>query len=480
MAYLTGEARAQLDAFKAVTVKHARLQEIDAALSLAIEEHADSTHVLLCGPGGVGKSTVLKGVTERFTREETDRAVVPIVLLEPIPSDTGPYVRLDYYRQIVNALKGHILAKEIFVNVAHLMAAPKASRTRTGITDWLDMREAAEQALVRSQVKAVLIDEGHRLMQGGGQYTVDEQLEWLKSLTTRTNVLHVLAGPYELFPFRNTSGQLVRRGRDLHFARYRVEEQEERKAFVAAVKYLLERVPLTCDLDALLSRWRWLAEGSVGCIGIVKTWLVDAVAATLAQGGTSLTEEMLTRTMLHPAKRVSLEMEARAGEHQVETHNSESAKQLQVLRSHPGKAGNREAPLPVGSIPGSPHVAQIEQVPENTALSLPLPQVSPKPTKTHVGERSPGRDLVGEASAEASRKATGCIFSEVIALMPSQMEEAGVSRVECPACLAVRDIQPKGDRVRFPWHPRRVTSTPNHGSRWVRRGSIWELSDKNM
>src|SRR5690349_4587228 len=199
MAYLTGEARAQLDTFKAVMVKHARLQEVDQALSLAIEEHADSTHVLLCGPGGVGKSTVLKGVTERFTREEVNRAIVPIVYLEPIPSDSGPYVRLDYYRQIVNALKGHILVKELFVNVARLMAArhPPA-RTRTGITDWLDMREAAEQALIRSQVKAVLIDEGHRLMQGGGR-TVDEQLEWLKSLTTRTNVLHVLAGPYELF-----------------------------------------------------------------------------------------------------------------------------------------------------------------------------------------------------------------------------------------------------------------------------------------
>src|SRR3989442_4768190 len=244
MAYLTGEARARLDAFKAVMVKHARLQEVDAALSLAIEEHADSTHVLLCGPGGVGKSTVLKGVTERFTREETNGAVVPIVLLEPVPSDTGPYVRLDYYRQIVNALKGHILVKEIFVSVAHLMATrhPPA-RSRQGITDWLDMREAAEQALVRSQVKAVLIDEGHRLMQGSGRYTTDEQLEWLKSLTNRTNVLHVLAGPYELFPFRNSSGQLVRRGRDLHFPRYHVEEQEERKEFVAPVKYLLDRIP---------------------------------------------------------------------------------------------------------------------------------------------------------------------------------------------------------------------------------------------
>ena len=142
------------------------------------------------------------------------------------------------------------------------------------------MREAAEQALIRAHVNAVLLDEGHRLMQGGGRYTTDEQLEWLKSLTNRTNVLHVLAGPYELFRFRNTRGQLARRGRDLHFARYHVERADERKEFVAAVKYLLERVPLEVDLNALLRRWRWFAEGSVGCIGNLKTWLVDAVAAT--------------------------------------------------------------------------------------------------------------------------------------------------------------------------------------------------------
>src|SRR5713226_2879179 len=122
------------------------------------------------------------------------------------------------------------------------------------------MRMTAEQALIRAQVRAVFADEGHRLMQGDGSHSVDEQLEWLKSLSNRTKVLHVLAGPYALFGFRNTSGQLARRGRDIHFARYHVADKEERTAFVAALKYLLERVSLTCDLDAFLKRWRWWAS----------------------------------------------------------------------------------------------------------------------------------------------------------------------------------------------------------------------------
>jgi hypothetical protein len=289
---------------------------------------------------------------------------------------------------------------------------------------------------------------------------------------------YVLAGPYELFRFRNTRGQLARRGRDLHFARYHVERAEERREFVAAVKYLLERVPLTCDLDALLKRWRWFADGSVGCIGIVKTWLVDAVAATLAQGGTSLTIDQLTRTMLHPAKRVSLEMEARAGEHQVETHNSESAEQLQVLRSHAGKAGNRKLPLKSGSMPGQEHGAQTEPVLENAAPSLPLPQVSPKPTKTRVGERAPSRDPVGETRQE--EQSAKCSFGGVIDLASDAFIQAGVSKVECPDCGAMRTVRVQRNTVTFPSHPKRRTGTPGPGRRWIRRATAWELSERNV
>src|SRR5215467_9318300 len=92
-----------------------------------------------------------------------------------------------------------------------------------------------------------------------------------------------------------------------------------------------------------LARWRWFAEGSIGCIGVLKDWLVDAVAATLVQKGTSLAEDILMRTMPHPARRLSLEMEARAGEHKVALHDSESAKQFQALVKKPAKAANGKA-----------------------------------------------------------------------------------------------------------------------------------------
>jgi hypothetical protein len=225
------------------------------------------------------------------------------------------------------------------------------------------------------------------------------------------------------------------------------------------------------------SHWRWWASGCVGCIGVLKDWLVDAVAATLVQKGTNLTEEILTKTMPHPARRLSLEMEARAGEHKVALHDSESAKQFQALLKKPAKAANgKTAPTPE-SMPGVLYAGQVEQQAVPSAATLPMPQVAPKPTKQRVGQRAPERDPVGETSAPSVHQAIGCPFTESIEVTLSQMEEASVSLFECPTCLAVRDIKPKGDRVKFPWHPRRKTTTPNQGLRWVKREIAWKLFD---
>ena len=243
------------------------------------------------------------------------------------------------------------------------------------------------------------------------------------------------------------------------------------------MQYLLERVPLTCDVEALLKRWRWFAEGSVGCIGVLKDWLVDAVTATLAQGGTSLTEEILTRTMPHPAKRVSLELEARTGERQVALHDSEGAKQFQALLKQPAKAANGKAAPTTGSLAGPPAARPgSQEATSGTARSL-MPQVAPKPAPSRVGQRAPARDPVGETSAPSVQKSTGCAFTDVITVTRAQLEETGVSRFECPTCLAVREIKPKGGRVRFPSHPKRLTTTPNQGARWVKRAAVWTLFD---
>jgi len=90
---------------------------------------------------------------------------------------------------------------------------------------------------------------------------------------------------------------------------------------------------------------------------------------------------------------VSLELDAREGEHQVETTTIDSVKQLQVLLGKPGKAGNGQGVRAQGKMPGLPHRAQTAQAAESVPASNPLPQVAPKPTKARVGQRGAVRAI---------------------------------------------------------------------------------------
>jgi hypothetical protein len=78
-----------------------------------------------------------------------------------------------------------------------------------------------------------------------------------------------------------------------------------------------------------------------------------------------------------------------------------------------------------------------------------------------------GREPAGEASTPSVRTALGCVYSEVMAVTPSQMEETAVSRVECPECLAIREIHPKGETVKLPWHPE---TSHTHPTSWSTLG----------
>jgi len=89
--------------------------------------------------------------------------------------------------------------------------------------------------------------------------------------------MHVLIGTYDLLPFCNLDGQMARRGSEFHFAPYHMEVETDCQAFRNAFSSLLKQIPLKVDHDTLMQRWWYFFEGSIGCIGILKQWLVRAL-----------------------------------------------------------------------------------------------------------------------------------------------------------------------------------------------------------
>src|SRR6266566_844504 len=76
--WLSSEDQARLAAFKAYAVNHALLEDIDTRLTQAILEPAGFAHMLVYGPSGVGKTTMLRR-TERRVQELYARMATPSV-----------------------------------------------------------------------------------------------------------------------------------------------------------------------------------------------------------------------------------------------------------------------------------------------------------------------------------------------------------------------------------------------------------------
>jgi hypothetical protein len=451
MRELSPDMMARLAALQQYKIKHEQLETMDTLLKNAIDEHTSYSILALYGPSGVGKSTVMKRIAEHCREEEPDPSVVPVVVVQASPEDVGSAARLDFYRQVLHQLRGHVAVRDRILN---LPLASVRGKKSTDPAEWLEMRDAVLYALDLLKVKAVFIDEAQHLLQADAMQKPSIQLDWLKSLANRSNRLYILVGNFSLYDFCHLNGQLARRVREEQFARYHMGSQADAVEFTSALKVLLEQVPLDVDLPEMLTHWKWFGEWSIGCVGILCDWVVETAATLCRTGETVLTLEALAKHALKPAQRLKLETEARTGEFKIEEAKKESEQELQRLLGRPSV------------VPGTPHPSPLS----NGATT------SSKPSKSHASspiERAAYRDPVGEQVSTGT--SVKCSYQGVIEVTRQQFQEAGTTCVECRACGARRTLKSPKDRPHFPSHPRRLSPPPKGERRWVGREQIWKV-----
>ncbi|SRR6266700_2657584 len=213
--WLSPEDQARLAAFKAYAVNHALLEDVDTRLTQAILEPAGFAHLLVYGPSGVGKTTMLRR-TERQVRElyahvstPSDAAVQwrylqgspalpaqPLLVLEARPPDGLTFNRADYYRSALTAL-GESYYKQwslVDIHVDQTWETKTRSKSTGRVAQFNDspeLRHALEETLVRRGVRAVIVDEAQHLMKVASGAKLLDQLDWIKSMTNMTNVVYI-------------------------------------------------------------------------------------------------------------------------------------------------------------------------------------------------------------------------------------------------------------------------------------------------
>jgi len=278
----------------------------------------------------------------------------------------------------------------------------------------------------------------------------------------RLYLIYILIGTYDLLPAsRNLDGQMARRGSEFHFARYHIENENDCQAFRNAFSSLLKQIPLQVDHDGLLQRWWYFFEGSLGCIGIVKQWLVRALYRALREESPILSRAHLEKSVLPDAKWERMRADARSGEAEFEYADRQNG-YLSNLASLPTFVPRPPDPASSPQSEGAPQDVTVEQ--------------KTRKPKSRVGESSPRRDPVGTARPVADT--AFCSFSGSIELEAVRWLESRVEVVQCPTCGSVSKAKLKGQSVVITPHPPRRVRAVRNVNRWMEQGTEWTLVQK--
>jgi len=374
-ARLTQAPAARLAYLKTCTIAHPRLQEVDQALREAISEPTGALLIFFYGPTGVGKTTVLQRrrqqiIAERRTEMDRDPGWVPIVGVEAIAPERGDFNWRDYYLDALRAFDEPLIDRKISNPEPPAGRGSPAQSIPRRIDSRSVLRVALESAIRQRRPLAFLVDEAPQLTKIAGGRKLQDQLACLTSLASRPQTVHVLAGPYDLLILRQLSGQVSRRTRPIHFARYRADAAEDVRDFKNVLRNFQIRLPLAAEPE-LLRHWAFCYERSLGGVGLLQEWLTRALATGLTQKTPQLTLRHLAQQALALADCQKIATEVLEGE-AILAEAEGARKQWRTLRAF-ADAPSRGA-RPAGAAP----------------TTSPPRQHTPR-----VGERTPTRAPVG-------------------------------------------------------------------------------------
>jgi len=268
-------------------IAHPILLEVEKQLIAAIEEPAGGNIVAVYGPSGVGKTVLMSAMIRRLLAREAkamqgDPGYIPVAWMEAAAPTSGNFSWRDHFARGLEALREPLIDRKRIYGPAALPGSGLVS-VRRSYASVDDLHHALEVCIRNRKTRAFFIDEAqHMLKMRAGLRRLD-QMDAIKSLSNQSGALYVLFGTNELTELLHLSPQLFRRTAPIHFRRYRRMDAAEGVGFALVLREFQNCAPLR-EGPPLIENYNYFYEYSLGCVGILKCWLVRAARAALDDG----------------------------------------------------------------------------------------------------------------------------------------------------------------------------------------------------
>lgn len=340
----------EIELFGKIKVRHPKMEQLLNRLNALIEQPGGNELIILMGPSGVGKSTLIEELRRRIIDNnikelEENKSKFPFVSVELVSPDNGLFNWKDFYIRTLEAMLEPLIHHKINYETIGEKKPKRQPFGNSNPRTAPELRRSVENAFYYRKPQIFIIDEAQHFtkMASGKRYT--DQLDTLKSLSNLTKIPQLLVGTYELKDFVNLNGQLARRTMDLHFPRYDFNNEDDLRIFIGIAHRLLGLLPIRVSSE-IIDQYEFLYERTLGCVGILKDWLMRSLKVALEENSEVFTMKHMKKTALSINKVSKLLDEIEVGEslfiEKEETVNLVRGKLgLTVIATHSKQATNK-------------------------------------------------------------------------------------------------------------------------------------------
>ena len=193
----------KINYFTNFTVVHRLLKQAYEEFLDAVNNPGGASLILLFGPTGVGKTTLLTQVMRIIFEQNQalmmqDRAYLPIAGIEARSPDSGSFDWKDYYKSVLIAVSEPFADYKVSTSSSRVYGNGSSQKIVKVKPNLVQLRADVEHIFKQRQLIVFLVDEAQRFAKITSGRKQQDQMDAIQSMASYTQTRHGLFGTYEL------------------------------------------------------------------------------------------------------------------------------------------------------------------------------------------------------------------------------------------------------------------------------------------